>query len=127
MPGADIGVRLGQGFPGNSTMTQATAALPVTDPRAHALRARFHAEFAADELPVPVEAITEDLLGLRVEDGEPAVRVEWQRVASAAELASRFGVSEEAMGWRLHNVAVVAHSPGDGTRSSAVRAKIGSS
>ena len=51
-------------------MTQATAALPVTDPRAHALRARFHAKFAADELPVPVEAIAEDLLGLRVEDGD---------------------------------------------------------
>ena len=36
LPEADIGVRLGQGSPGDSTMTQATESLPVTDPRARA-------------------------------------------------------------------------------------------
>lgn len=38
------------------------------DPRAHALRHRWLATFGGDEIPVPVEAIAEDLLGLRVED-----------------------------------------------------------
>ena len=173
-------------------MTQATAALPVTDPRAHTLRARFHAKFAADELPVPVEAIAEDLLGLRVEDGdipcsglllptgrlivlradeppvrqrftlahelghwvcqvregheapvycraqdvapgadrlrereanvfaaellmpEEVVRAEWARAASAAELAGWFGVSGDAMSWRLYNVGLVPNRPGIG-------------
>ena len=37
------------------------------DPRAHALRDRYHAVFGGDELPVPVESIAEDLLALRVE------------------------------------------------------------
>src|SRR5256885_5250567 len=43
---------------------------PVKDERADALRARYHAAFADAELPVPVEAIAEDLLGLHV--GETA-------------------------------------------------------
>ena len=38
------------------------------DPRAHAVRARYLATFGGPELPVPVEAIAEDLLGLRVEE-----------------------------------------------------------
>ncbi len=37
------------------------------DSRAHALRERHCAVFGGDEIPVPVEAIAEDLLGLRVE------------------------------------------------------------
>ncbi len=37
---------------------------PVTDPRAEALRRRYHALFGGEELPVPVESIAEDLLGL---------------------------------------------------------------
>ena len=40
------------------------------DPRAHSLRARYHELFEAPELPVPVESIAEDLLGLRVEEAE---------------------------------------------------------
>lgn len=162
---------------------------PVTDPRAHALRDQFHAAFAAPDLPVPVEAIAEDLLGLLVEEDEidcsgmllpaerrvvlkadepplrrrftlahevghwvcqvregneapvycraadiaptadralereanvfaaellmpePALREEFARAASAAELATWFGVSEEAMGWRLYNVGLVADRP----------------
>jgi len=38
-----------------------------TDPRAHELRDRYLATYGGDEIPVPVEAIAEDLLGLRIE------------------------------------------------------------
>ena len=38
-----------------------------TDPRAHELRADYAATFGGAEIPVPVESIAEDLLGLRVE------------------------------------------------------------
>src|SRR5437868_4869867 len=37
------------------------------DPRAHALRARYLAMFGGPEIPVPVESIAEDFLGLRIE------------------------------------------------------------
>lgn len=40
------------------------------DPRAGALRERFARLFGGEELPVPVERIAEDLLGLRVETAE---------------------------------------------------------
>ena len=40
------------------------------DPRAHALRERYHELFEAPELPVPVESIAEDLLGLAVEEDD---------------------------------------------------------
>ena len=43
---------------------------PVRDERADALRARYHAAFGDAELPVPVEAIAEDLLGLQVGESE---------------------------------------------------------
>ena len=43
---------------------------PVTDARAHALRRRYHDLFGGAELPVPVAAIAEDLLGLSVEEAE---------------------------------------------------------
>jgi Zn-dependent peptidase ImmA (M78 family) len=161
---------------------------PVTDPRAHALRDRFHAAYTAPDLPVPVESIAEDLLGLYVEQAddldcsglllpaerrvvlradepesrqrftlahelghwvcqvkegheapiycraadvvptagrslereanvfaaellmpEPVVREEFRRAASAAELADWFGVSAEAMGWRLFNVGLATN------------------
>lgn len=42
---------------------------PVTDARAYELRERYHAAFGGAELPVPVEAIAEDLEGLRIEQG----------------------------------------------------------
>jgi Zn-dependent peptidase ImmA (M78 family) len=157
-------------------------ALPTADPRAHALRAQFHAAYEAADLPVPVDSIAADLLGLYVEQAEidcsgllipaqrrivlragerqsrqrftlahelghwvcqvkeghqapvycraadvaptaerllereanvfaaellmpeDAVRAEWPRAASAAELASWFVVSGEAMSWRLYNL-----------------------
>src|SRR6478672_7293236 len=37
------------------------------EPRAHLLREQYHAAFGGAELPVPVDAIAEDLLGLAVE------------------------------------------------------------
>jgi Zn-dependent peptidase ImmA (M78 family) len=43
---------------------------PVTDPRAHALRARYQELFDGEELPVPVESIAEDLLGLAIHERE---------------------------------------------------------
>jgi Zn-dependent peptidase ImmA (M78 family) len=159
----------------------------VTDSRAHALRERYHEHFKAVELPVPVEAIAEDLLGLYVEEGEidcsgllipsqrriflnagepqarqrftlahelghwicqvlkghsavvycraadlapdadrsrereanvfaaellmpePAVRASWS--GSVDVCAAAFGVSEEAMHWRLYNLALVPARP----------------
>jgi Zn-dependent peptidase ImmA (M78 family) len=170
-------------------MKQVTMSLPVTDPRAHVLRDRFHAVFAADKLPAPVEAIAEDLLGLHIDEAEidcsgmllpaerrvvlradepparrrftlahevghwvcqvreghdapvycraadiapgadrllereanvfaaellmpePAVQVEWSRAESAAEVATWFGVSEEAMSWRLFNLGLLPKRP----------------
>ena len=38
------------------------------DPRAHAVRERYLGLFGGEGLPVPVEAIAEDLLGLRIEE-----------------------------------------------------------
>jgi IrrE N-terminal-like domain len=164
---------------------------PLRDPRADGLRRRFHALYAGDEIPVPVESIAEDLLGLIVEEDEelpvsgmllPAERHIWlngrearespgrrrftlahelghwvcqclegrgspvmcrpqdvshatdrflEREANvfAAELlmpesavratyggsvvaaAARFGVSEEAMSWRLYNVGLIGDRP----------------
>jgi Zn-dependent peptidase ImmA (M78 family) len=162
---------------------------PYTEPRAHALRDRYHALFQAPKLPVPVEAIAEDLLGLRVEEAqldgisgllypatreillnaeeppvrrrftlahelghwicqclegterpifcraeeigpdpaakalerranifaaellmpEDSVRHAWS--GSVASTASGFGVSEEAMHWRLYNISLVREAP----------------
>lgn len=158
----------------------------ITDPRADGLRERLHARYDAPKLPVAVEAIAEDVLGLLVEEGEidcsgillpaerrivlredepPArrrftlahelghwvcqvleghstpvycraeevgvaegkalereanvfaaellmpellVREEFVRAASSRELARWFGVSEEAMSWRLYNCGLAA-------------------
>jgi hypothetical protein len=41
-----------------------------TDPRAHELRERYVATFGGEEIPVPVESIAEDLLGLRIEEDD---------------------------------------------------------
>jgi hypothetical protein len=38
------------------------------DPRAHELRAQYLATYPVPEIPVPVESIAEDLLGLRIEE-----------------------------------------------------------
>jgi Zn-dependent peptidase ImmA (M78 family) len=40
------------------------------EPRAHALRERYAATFGGPEIPVPVESIAEDFLGLRIEQAD---------------------------------------------------------
>jgi hypothetical protein len=45
-----------------------TVATKYEEPRAHAVRERYLTLFGGDELPVPVESIAEDLLGLHVEE-----------------------------------------------------------
>ncbi len=42
---------------------------------------------------------------------EPAVRVEFARAGSSSELAEWFGVSEEAMSWRLYSFGLVGDRP----------------
>ena len=49
-----------------------TADTKYAEPRAHALRERYVAAFGGDELPVPAEAIAEDLLGLHVSEADLA-------------------------------------------------------
>jgi hypothetical protein len=44
-----------------------TVAMKYEEPRAHAVRERYLDTFGGEGLPVPVEAIAEDLLGLRIE------------------------------------------------------------
>ncbi len=51
-------------------MTIVDVAGPVTDPRAHELRQAYTEVFGGAELPVPVESIAEDLLGLAVEEAD---------------------------------------------------------
>ena len=41
---------------------------PYADPRAHALRNRYLRIYGGAEIPVPVESIAEDVLGLRIEE-----------------------------------------------------------
>ena len=79
---------------------------PVTDERAYELRERYHELFAGDELPVPVESIAADLLGLYVEEAEldcsgllvPARR---RVVVNAGESAPRrrFTLAHEVGHW----------------------------
>jgi hypothetical protein len=45
-----------------------SATSSYADPRAHALRERYVRTFGGPEVPVPVESIAEDLLGLRIEE-----------------------------------------------------------
>jgi hypothetical protein len=82
---------------------------PVTDPRADALRERYHAVFGGDELPVPVDAIAEDLLGLSVGEEEldvsglllPAERQIWLNAREAREIPGRrrFTLAHEVGHW----------------------------
>jgi hypothetical protein len=89
------------------------------DPRAHALRARYLAAFGGEEVPVPVESIAVDLLGLRIEDswdlGDcsglllPAERLivlnASERVAAADALPprrARFTLAHELGHWICH-------------------------
>src|SRR5438874_12562476 len=80
---------------------------PVRDERADALRARYHAAFGDAELPVPVEAIAEDLLGLEVCESKelavsgmllPPERQIWLNAAEGAP-RRRFTLAHELGHW----------------------------
>jgi hypothetical protein len=80
---------------------------PVRDERADALRARYHAAFGDVELPVPVGAIAEDLLGLKVDESEDLavsgmlLPLERQIWLNAGEVAPRrrFTLAHELGHW----------------------------
>ena len=79
---------------------------PYGDPRADALRAAFHSRFAAAELPVPVESIAADYLGLDVCEAPlpvsglilPAERRIWLN-ESEPEHRRRFTLAHEVGHW----------------------------
>jgi Zn-dependent peptidase ImmA (M78 family) len=82
-------------------------AAPVRDERADALSARYHAAFSDAELPVPVEAIAEDLLGLQVAESEdlaasgillPPERQIWLNAGEGAS-RRRFTLAHELGHW----------------------------
>jgi hypothetical protein len=96
-----------------------------SDPRAHELRAEYLAAFSGEEIPVPVESIAEDLLGLRIEQrdlGEcsgmliPADRL---IVVNAAEATNgdvpirrhRFTIAHELGHWICHAQAAEEAAP----------------
>jgi Zn-dependent peptidase ImmA (M78 family) len=88
------------------------------EPRAHELRERYHAAFGGEELPVPVESIAEDLLGLAVEAREldvsgmllPAER----RIlvnADEPETRRRFTIAHELGHWICQCVGATSPQP----------------
>jgi hypothetical protein len=77
------------------------------DPRAHAVRERYVELFGGAELPVPVDRIAEDLLGLEIEE-RPELRLsgmllptERRVVLNADEVPSRrrFTLAHEVGHW----------------------------
>ena len=83
---------------------------PYRDERADALRRGYHAAFAGTALPVPVEAIAEDLLGLKVGEDEelavsgmlvPARREVWLNARESRESPGRrrFTLAHELGHW----------------------------
>ena len=87
-----------------------------TDPRAHDLRAEYLATFGGAEIPVPVESIAEDWLGLRIEEDDlgdcSGMLIPRERliVVNAAEAMSgetptrriRFTIAHEVGHWICH-------------------------
>ena len=65
---------------------------PYAEPRAHALRERYVRLFGGPELPVPVESIAEDLLGLRIEERA----LEWSGMLLPAERTIVLNAAEGA-------------------------------
>jgi hypothetical protein len=95
-----------------TTVEESSEAMPgpVTDARADALRSRYHELFDGEELPVPVESIAEDLLGLSINETEelpvsgmllPAERQIWVNAREAQESPGRrrFTVAHELGHW----------------------------
>ena len=97
------------------------------DPRAHAVRERYLGLFGGPELPVPVEAIAGDLLGLRIEESWDMecsgmlLPAERRIVLNARERATgrddpplrrfRFTVAHEIGHWVCHCLEGRAPSP----------------
>jgi Zn-dependent peptidase ImmA (M78 family) len=84
---------------------------PVADPRAGVLRERYHALFADAEIPVPVQRIAEDLLGLQVletvdlKDISGALYPATREIvvnAEEAETRRRFTLAHELGHWVCH-------------------------
>jgi hypothetical protein len=102
-----------------------TAPTRYTDPRAHELRAAYLAAFSGEEIPVPVESIAEDLLGLRIEErdlGEcsgmlvPAKRLILVNAAEATNgdvpiRRHRFTIAHELGHWICHAHSEAAEAP----------------
>jgi hypothetical protein len=96
-----------------------------SDPRAHELRTEYRATFPSDEIPVPVESIAEDLLGLRIEErdlGECSgmlIPSERLIVVNASEATSgdtptrrhRFTIAHELGHWICHAHAAEEAAP----------------
>jgi Zn-dependent peptidase ImmA (M78 family) len=79
---------------------------PVTDARAGALLRRYRDRFAGPDLPVPIQSIAEDLLGLMVEEQELDVSgmlfpAERRIVVNASEPGPRrrFTIAHELGHW----------------------------
>lgn len=83
---------------------------PVTDPRAAELLARHRELFGGSAVPVPVESIAEDLLGLRIAESDglpvsglllPREREIWLNAAEACQSAGRrrFTIAHELGHW----------------------------
>ncbi len=95
------------------------------DPRAHAARERYLGLFGGPELPVPVEAIAGDLLGLRIEESWDIdcsgmlLPAERRIVLNAAEAPRdvaplrrfRFTIAHEVGHWVCHCLEGRAPSP----------------
>jgi Zn-dependent peptidase ImmA (M78 family) len=79
------------------------------DPRAEALRARHSALFGGAELPVPVESIAADLLGLHVEERE-GLEVSGMLVAAERTIRLNAGEARDSPGRRRFTLAhEIAH------------------
>ena len=104
---------------------RATVARTYEEPRAHAVRERYLSLFGGPELPVPVEAIAEDLLGLRVEQewgmeySGMLLPAERKIVLNAAEAPRdeaplrrfRFTIAHEVGHWICHVVGAERSEP----------------
>lgn len=78
-----------------------SATSSYVDPRAHAPRERYVRVFGGEEIPVPVESIAEDLLGLRIEERV----LEWSGMLLPAERTIVLNAGEGAYG----NVPIRRH------------------
>lgn len=69
---------------------------PYEDARVTALRGRFREAFGGPELPVPVEAIAENMLGLAVDEAAPEVAGQLGHSKGSTTLKHYAHLTEEA-------------------------------